>query len=113
MTENNAQSAECLSHLNAELGLKLIYEILDVSCDEYYHVLGLFESLEDAKTAIKTNKSPSKPISFHTPDGSDYEKIEIIERPVGWGDERKVVFVIERNMVIDEELDEFVWRTLT
>ena len=49
-------------------------------------------------------------ISQHT---DDYEKIEVFELSLGWGDVRKSVFCIEREKILDETKDEFVWKTIS
>ena len=50
-------------------------------------------------------------ISQHTE--CDYEKIEVFELSLGWGDVRKSVFCIEREKILDETKDEFVWKTIS
>ena len=38
-----------LHRTNAELGLTKVYEVIDASTDEYYQILGLFLSFDEAK----------------------------------------------------------------
>jgi hypothetical protein len=109
MKERKTQAlAGVASELNAELGLLKVYEVIDTSDDEYYKILGLFDSFDAAKSKIDELSALSDPISFHA-DGSDYEKIEIVERYLGWGDKKKILFTIEREPVVNDEIDEFVW----
>lgn len=96
------------SHLTQELGLTKVYEVIDTSTDEYYQILGLFLSFDEAKAKITQLDVSHDSISFHAED-ADYEKIEIVERFLGWGEKKKTVFTIERERVVNDEIDEFVW----
>ncbi len=102
------KAAEAASDLNAELGLTKVYEVIDTSTDEYYQILGLFLSFDEAKAKITELDVSHDSISFHAED-ADYEKIEIVERFLGWGEKKKTVFTIERERVVNNEIDEFVW----
>ena len=109
MTEEKTQIADGVaSVLNAELGLTKVYEVIDTSTDEYYQILGLFLSFDEAKAKITELDVSHDSISFHAED-ADYEKIEIVERFLGWGEKKKTVFTIERERVVNDEIDEFVW----
>ena len=109
MTEEKTQIADGVaSVLNAELGLTKVYEVIDTSTDEYYQILGLFLSFDEAKAKITQLDVSHDSISFHAED-ADYEKIEIVERFLGWGDRKKTVFTLERERVVNNEIDEFVW----
>ena len=94
------------------MAMNSVFEICDTSSDENYFVIGLFESFEKAKTEIEKRVLNNEPISYHN-DGNDYEKIEIIECAFGWGDNRKTVFCIERELRLDETKDDFIWNILT
>ena len=109
MTDKKTQkSAEAASDLTQELGLTKVYEVIDTSTDEYYQILGLFLSFDEAKAKITELDVSHDSISFHAED-ADYEKIEIVERFLGWGERKKTVFTIERERVVNNEIDEFVW----
>ena len=72
--------------------------------------LGCFGTLEKAKKEISDKMLNGFNISQHT---DDYEKIEVFELSLGWGDVRKSVFCIEREKILDETKDEFVWKTIS
>ncbi len=88
-----------------------IFEVCDTSNDEYCFPIGYFGTLERAKKEIKNKMLNGFSISQHTE--CDYEKIEIFELSLGWGDVRKSVFCIEREKVLDETKDAFVWETIS
>ena len=43
----------------------------------------------------------------------DFVFCEVFELSLGWGDVRKSVFCIEREKILDETKDEFVWKTIS
>ena len=80
---------------------QVIYEVIDTSNDEMYYPLAIFTSFDDAKQAIED--VGDEKISEYA---EDYEEIQIIERFVGWNNVRKKVFVQNRDIFYNEELDE-------
>ena len=88
-----------------------IFEVCDTSNDEYCFPIGYFGTLEKAKREIKNKMLNGFSISQHTE--CDYEKIEVFELSLGWGDVRKSVFCIEREKVLDETKDALTWKTIS
>lgn len=85
-----------------------IFEVCDTSNDECCFQIGYFGSLERAKKEIKNKMLNGFSISQHTE--FDYERIEVFELSLGWGDVRKSVFCIEREKVLDKTNDRFIWK---
>lgn len=89
-----------------------LYEIIDTSSDEGYFILGLFDSFESAKAELDKRLENKNESITDFGDCMDYEKIEIVERSLGWNNHRKTVFYIERQRVLVESIDDYVWSVI-
>lgn len=81
-----------------------IFELVDVSADEYY-TLGLFWSEADA--IVEATHGARPPI-----DSEDYVRMEVRKRRMGftgWGENGRKVAEIEWSQYLDEGSDEWRW----
>ena len=88
-----------------------IYEVIDRTDDDVYLPLGLFLNLDEAVQAIRDKIDPERPISdkqYET--GEDAEVIEIKERKIGWCDNGRSVYRLERMLTYSTKSDEY-WVT--
>lgn len=85
------------------------FEVIDSSCDETYHPLGLYLALTEAIEAASC--SPEEWGSMGTPEDEDYAKIVIKQRALGEWDQWGGVEVWSQSWSRDynEETDEYEW----
>lgn len=86
----------------------MIYQIVDATSDEVYFTLANFNDFEAAKNTLLERAKPDCAIT-DSGDNDDYEKIDIYEYALGWGEKKKVVYTLERNKKYDEATDQFEW----
>lgn len=86
------------------------YQIVDITSDEVYFTLGVFSDFETAKSELEKRNDKGYPIT-ESGDYDDFEKIQIRERPIGWGDRYKTVLTLNRHKKYHEETDESHWES--
>jgi hypothetical protein len=84
-----------------------IFELNDITNEETYFPLGVWDSLEEAIFVVNQCKTPADFPNDNEID--DYFKIEIRERPIGWCGSGKKVLQREYLKKYVEDTDEFVW----
>ena len=88
-----------------------IYEVIDRTDDDVYLPLGLFLNLDEAVQAIRDKIDPERPISDNQYEtGEDVEVIEIKEREIGWCDNGRSVYRLERMLTYSTKSDKY-WIT--
>ena len=88
-----------------------IYEVIDRTDDDVYLPLGLFLNLDEAVQAIRDKTDPEHPVTDNQYDtGEDAEIIEINEREIGWCDNGRTVYRLERKIAYSTKSDKY-WIT--
>jgi len=85
-----------------------VFEIVDVTSDELYFPLAVFLTLEEAVAAILSVPNDQQICNEYNGD-EGYEIIEVRYRAIGFSENGKPVFRVQRNSVYDENTDEYVW----
>lgn len=84
-----------------------VFEICDTSDDEVYFPLGMFATLDDAKSELDKFDVSKEKVSDRA---EEHETITVFERPMGWTEHGKSALVVEREEYYDEDADEYYWR---
>ena len=90
--------------------MESVFEIIDKTSDEMYFPLGIFKTLDEAKSKLENWPKDERISEFS--DGEEYEKIEINERKFGWTENGKTVFTLERHEVYNDDDDEYYWERI-
>lgn len=94
--------------------INCVFELRDVTNDEIYFPIGMFQSVEEAEKAIVAVESKDHPISWYQ-DGGDKESLVLVKIPFGIGNEyqdHQEVLKIIREEDYDKEKDCFYWKRI-
>jgi len=103
---HNKRLAEYAHEENGEK-LDSIFEIIDRTMGDRYYLLGLFLEFEDAKEEIEEWPEDERISRFSD---EEYERIEIVERKLGWSGDGNIVFTLERRGAYDQKKVGYYWR---
>lgn len=87
-----------------------MFEVIDITSDEMYFTLAVFTDLKTAKEELEKRIKPDFSIT-DSAEYDNYEKIQIRERAIGWGDNYKIAYEIERFQKYRDDDDQYVWTT--
>lgn len=86
-----------------------VFEITNTTDDEMYFPLGIFNTLEDAKTELAKFDEAKEAVA----DGSDeHEEITVFKREFGWTEHGSIALKIDREMYQAEKGGDWFWRTI-
>lgn len=89
-----------------------VYEVCDCTCDEIYHPMGMFKSLDEVKIAIKNADEAGEAMTESGGNDGEYETIKVFERKFGWTAHGRVVLSVDRSWQYIEAEDDNRWLTV-
>ena len=88
-----------------------VYELRDISDEEIYKTLGVFDSLETAKSDLLSLFDPHN--RFSETDREDFEIYEIMERTINkWSSGYSVYTIVRKCVSYNEKTYEETWEVV-
>ncbi|PNW49998.1 UNVERIFIED_CONTAM: hypothetical protein BEN50_11065 [Euhalothece sp. KZN 001] len=92
-----------------------IYELRDITDDEVYYSLGIFQNIRDAREVITSVETSEEPISWYVENKYNYEHLVLVKRPFGLfyeNEDYKEVLIIKREERYNEKKDCYEWKRI-